>query len=119
MGIQTTPLLYQAEQNATTLSIQFEAGGLFALSNVPATEYQNGMVEATAVLNPSIHLLREQLLACQTPAEIFKTAVQFLQTQLLEISTERQMLIYMLQQLQVEQLSLAHIGQNIGYSQNS
>ena len=116
-GVQTSPLLYRAEQNATTLSIQFEAGGLFALSQVPATEYQNEMVEGTAVLDTTIDILREQLMACTNPAQIFQTTRQFLLKNLLKANNERQLLAYVLHHLKNEDLPLATISQNTGYSQ--
>lgn len=60
-GIQTGPLRYRSERNATTLCIRFEPGGLHRLIGVPASEFRNQVVDATLVVRNLVESFRDTL----------------------------------------------------------
>ena len=116
-GIQTKPVIYRAEKNATTLVIQFEAGGLFALLDIPATEFHDTFVEATLVLPQVIVSLRERLLNCTETSEIFAITIHFLEKQILQKTAEKKILAFIKHTLCFKGASLAEISREAGYSQ--
>ena len=81
-GIQTNPVTYHSEQHASTLCIQFETGGLHALLGTPLTEVSNKMIDASLLLGKSIIQLREYLLECEEPSQVFTAASIYLENML-------------------------------------
>ncbi|WP_299459122.1 AraC family transcriptional regulator [uncultured Microscilla sp.] len=117
-GIQTQPIVYQGEQNAQTLCIQFHPGGLYALTHIPSTEFHNQLIEASLVLNPAtINHLREQLLACHTAAEIFSIACIFLKQRLFTFTPDNYLLTFTHLLLCEKNQPLAQVSRQTGYSQ--
>ncbi len=60
-GIQTGPLRYRSERDATTLCIRFEPGGLHRLIGIPASEFRDRVVDATLVVRHLIESFRDAL----------------------------------------------------------
>ncbi|MEM7801391.1 MAG: helix-turn-helix domain-containing protein [Chloroflexota bacterium] len=60
-GLQMQPVIYHSEQNASTLVIQFEVGGLFALTGMPASEFESAMIDASSVIDCWLEELRDAL----------------------------------------------------------
>lgn len=117
-GIQTQPIVYQGEQNAHTLCIQFHPGGLFALSNIPAIEFHNQLIDASLVLKPAtVNRLIEQLLACHNAQEIFYVACNFLTQRLFASTTDNYLLTFTHALLCEKNQSLAQVSRQTGYSQ--
>jgi AraC-like DNA-binding protein len=114
-GVQTRPLVYEAEQEASTVCIQLQPDGLFMLTGIPAIEFQNTVVEATAVWGTAITQLREKLLHTQHCQEIVPLISSFLATQATRRTNLQGFLPYIDQQLGAGQ-PLSEISRTVGYS---
>ncbi len=64
-GLYTKPIIYQSEQNASTISIQFEAYGLTPLLGISAMDITNHIIETELILKNDISELREKLVLCK------------------------------------------------------
>lgn len=116
-GVQTEPVIYQSEQNASTLGIQFEAGGVAALTGIPASEFSNRMVDASAILRGSIVFeFREKLQSCIRPCDIFRVTDDFLTKNIIDQS-DNAFLSFAVSKLCHENLSLPQVTGMTGYSQ--
>lgn len=113
-GIQSRPVTYMAEQNATTLCIQFRVGGLYTLLGIPAIKFQDKMYDAT-LLHSSLKPLREQLLAETSIDHIFQLTTTFLYKRIFA-KNEQTKLVTLLQS-QLFEHSIKDISQKVGYSQ--
>lgn len=112
-GIQSRPMTYEADKSNTTVSIQFKAGGLFALFGIPAVEFQDKIYEATSI-DSSVGQLRELLLAECCSERIFKLITTFLHKKIfLEYKPIK--LLSLLPSLKFDQ-RVDNISQLVGYS---
>lgn len=113
-GVQTERVIYRSEQNASTLTVQFEIGGLYALMGIPAAKFENGMVEAMGGLEPWVNRLREQLVELPFDKRLV-VAEQYLWSQIQSKSSPVPLLQHAIQALPHQ--SLRHISDEVGYSQ--
>lgn len=116
-GVQTQPIVYQSEKNATTLCIQFEVGGLSSLTGIPAIEFKDTLVDALLVMGNPIIELRERIIDCAKAATIFHLATEFLEKQFIKNSLMNHFMAFMHNALCSENNSLASISNKAGYSQ--
>ena len=116
-GIQTKPIVYKAEKNATTLCIQFNHGGLNALFGIPAHEFQDKMLDASLIINNELCILREKLLACNNHTQIIRTITLFLENKLSENVENLRFLSFVIKKMCDENQSLFQVSQHSGYSQ--
>lgn len=116
-GIQTQPVTYRSEQNATTLCIQFEPGGLFALTGIPVNEFQNAMVETEVFSTFTINELRDQLLKESQPQVILSTTKKWLINQLLKTGDKMQFVVNVQSELHRGNTTTKTLSQRFGYSQ--
>ena len=117
-GIQTKPVVYRSEIQATTLSIQFEPSGLFALFGVPASKFQDKMVDTISVTPAPIAQLREQILDCSSHIDkIFATTNQFLEQRVLRTQSKAKLISFVIGRLCNQNRPLADISTEVGYSQ--
>lgn len=116
-GMQTRPLIYTAEQEASTVCIQLQPDGLFMLTGIPAIEFQDMLIEATAVWGTAITHLREKLLHAHHSQEIIALITTFLQKQSQSPShtPTQEFILYIQQQLSQGQ-PLSEISRTVGYS---
>ncbi len=115
-GIQTKPVIYHSEQHASTLCIQFEADGLHALLGIPATEVSDKMIDASLLLGRSVIQLREYLLDCDKPFQIFNAAADYLKQRLIVSKAERNIVNYIAKNVCLENLSHTEMSRKSGYS---
>ncbi|MFK7803595.1 MAG: DUF6597 domain-containing transcriptional factor [Anaerolineae bacterium] len=116
-GIQTQPVIYQSERKATTLSIQFEPGGLFALFGIPARKFQDAMIDTASIFECSLNELREKLLECQTAEGIIKTTCHFLEGRVLPSESKQALIHFIIGRLCTQNRPLTQISTEAGYSQ--
>ena len=116
-GIQSQPITYLGEQNATTLCIQFAPGGLYALTRIPTVEFHNRLEDASLVLGKVIEQLRTQLMEWTCPSLIFQRACQFLQQKIFAQTTDNYFEAFAHQLLCVRRDTLAEVSRKTGYSQ--
>lgn len=116
-GIQTNPVIYQSERQATTISIQFEPSGLFALFKVPATKFQDSMVDTASVSTEPINELRDKLLECETIEAILDQTNRFLEERLLSSKSNQKLVRFVINQLCLHNQPLGQISTESGYSQ--
>ncbi|MEL6535022.1 MAG: helix-turn-helix domain-containing protein [Bacteroidota bacterium] len=114
-GLFSKPLLYESEQRATTLSVQFETYGLAQLLGVPASELTNQLVESRLLLQDSILYLREQLMQAGSFQERFARVEQFFLPRLPGAKTGLAEAI--VHSRDFDHTPLREISQHYGYSQ--
>ncbi|HAA10889.1 MAG TPA: hypothetical protein DCE41_03995 [Cytophagales bacterium] len=114
-GLYSQPLLYESEQKATTLSVQFEVYGLAKLLHVPASELTNQLVESRLLLQDGVLFLREKLMRATTFAQRFRITEQFFLSRLPEGRSGLAEAI--VQEPTFDRTSLGQISKDYGYSQ--
>ncbi len=116
-GIYTSPLTYQSEQNATTLSIQFESYGLSYLLGISAAELNKQVVETELILNKSIIELREKIIDQST----FENRVRVIEEYLFKTFQAKKditgIVKHITQHRNFSQLTLKRMSTACGYSQ--
>ncbi|HAS43325.1 MAG TPA: hypothetical protein DCS93_22790 [Microscillaceae bacterium] len=116
-GVQSGPITYVGEQNASTLCVQFAPGGLYALTGIPTAKFHNRFEDASLVLGPELIYLREQMMALSNPAAIIQQAYEFLQQKILTNATDNYFETFVHQLLCIKRDTLAEISRKTGYSQ--
>ncbi len=116
-GIQTKPCIYESEQNATTVCIQFKSGGLSAFLGIPGSEFVDTMVDAVDILGSEIIQFRERLADQFNAEEIFTLANQFLANKILQHNTPDRLFSFLTKKLCHENVGPAHLSRQVGYSQ--
>lgn len=116
-GVQSRPVTYIGEQNASTLCIQFAPGGLYAFTGIPTVEFHNHFVEISGDLRGDLAGLREQLMALPTPDAILQQASGFLREKILTNARDNYFEAFVHQQLCLYKNTLAETSQKTGYSQ--
>ncbi|MCG8480781.1 MAG: helix-turn-helix transcriptional regulator [Spirochaetales bacterium] len=125
-GVQTGPLRYRSEQNATTLCIRFEPGGLHCLLGIPASEFRDHIVEAALVSRNLVEPLRDTLCtvryrgevvgAADTWKNILAVAVRTLRSRIMGGGGGAGRMPSVIRALQGGVTALSDIAQRAGYS---
>jgi len=116
-GVQSSPITYVGEHNASTLSIQFAPGGLYALTGIPTTQFHDRFEDAASVLGKEVTWLREQLMEQTSPMPIIQQVCSFLRGKIFASTTDNYFETFVHQLLCVEQNTLAEVSRKTGYSQ--
>ena len=120
-GVQTGPLVYRGERDATTVCIQFSPGGLYRLLGVPSAEFRDRVVDASLLAPLRVLELREQLLAAAEVDAADTDAVaavvwRFLHCSLQANDTPGAALAFAVQRLHRPDGSIGEISRLSGYS---
>lgn len=116
-GIQTRPVVYAAEKNATTLCIQFENGGLSAFFDIPAHEFKDQMVDASLFMSCELQHLREKLLKGENHQRMMSITTAFLEQRLVREVENSDFLSFVIKKMCEENQSLLQVVRQTGYSQ--
>lgn len=93
-GVQRKPFSYLLEEAQTILSMRFHTGGFYALTGIPQSEIENGIVEAETLFGPSILQLREAMLETKNAQDIFLMAENYFSRDIERPDTERRVVSY-------------------------
>lgn len=115
-GLQTFPVTYLSEKNATTISVQFEAGGLYALFNIPCHEFQNKFVDASLIASNEFKILREKILEKHTIKEKIRVIEIHLEAKIVRATDDLQLSNYIIKQMCYNNYSLAQVTDQINLS---
>lgn len=77
-GARSTPMVLDTSDMVTTLGIQFKPGGGFPFLPMPAGELRDLCVSLDDVFGAVVRSLRERLLECADPREMFAMVEQWL-----------------------------------------
>lgn len=78
VGVQTQPLTYFSEKNATTLCVVFSQTGLFSITGIPSKSFVDAIFDAESVMGPSVNDLRNRLLEIESINDIVDHVEQYL-----------------------------------------
>jgi AraC-like DNA-binding protein len=117
-GIHTRGLLIPAGQDAHQLVITFKKGKSFPFLQMPLTEVA-GIVVDTDLVMSNIDRLREALLHCAAPEDVFSCAEAFFLGEYLGRLSENACVDYAVSRIVAapESLTMEEIAGNVGYSQ--
>lgn len=117
-GVHRKGLLIPAGQGADQMVITFKRGKSFPFLQMPLTEVAGIVVDTDAVMK-NISRLREALLDCPAPEEMFRRAEEFFLREYLGKLEEQPCVDYAVRRIVAapEALTMEEIAQKIGYSQ--
>ncbi|MBV6647581.1 MAG: helix-turn-helix transcriptional regulator [Cyclobacteriaceae bacterium] len=115
-GIQHQTVTYAGEEKASTLTIQFEPGGLFQFLGIPATEFQDNMIPADLLSVSELSSLREKLMDIQDPQTLLNRTKSLLTQKLDFNNREAELVHHLRRQLDLGNQTLKEIGNSTGFS---
>jgi len=113
-GIQKQFRTYYLHPYETTLTIRFTPGGFYALTNIPASEIENKIIDAGRILGRSIESLRERIAGCGNIGTMIKAVEQYFLNRITEQKNDHRIVRYVLHNSHVP---LHLFAQKTGYSQ--
>ena len=116
-GIQTKPLIYLGERNASTFCVQFTEMGFFSLLRIPLIELLDEVIDADSILGSAISSLRDELIATKDLDGKISKIEKFFVT-LFQSDPEKAPIVqFVLNELRMNDMTLERISQKSGYSQ--
>jgi AraC-like DNA-binding protein len=118
-GARSTPMVLDTADMVTTLGIQFKPGGGFPFLRMPAGELRDLCVPLDDVFGAGARSLRERLLECGDPREMFAAAEPWLLSHVVNNLDKHPAVAYATQQFAEGSLTqpLSSVLDRIGYSQ--
>lgn len=118
-GPRSSPMVLETADMVTTLGIQFKPGGGFPFLRMPAGELRDLCIPLDDVFGAAARSLRERLLECAGPPQMFAAAEQWLLSHLARSLEKHPAVEYATQQFVHGALTqpLSRVLDRIGYSQ--
>jgi AraC-like DNA-binding protein len=116
-GVQTKPVFYESEKNARSVVIQFENGGLQALTGIPAVEFKNQFVDSSLIFGSLINQLREKLLEAETVNTLLRHIIVFLEERVYQKESNIKFLDFLMWHKNKINMPIHRLSSDLGYSQ--
>jgi len=118
-GARSSPMVLDTVDMVTTFGIQFRPGGAFPFLRMPASELRDLCLPLDDVFGAGASTLRERLLECAGPQQMFAVVEQWLLSQVSKSLEKHPAVAYATQQFVEGALTqpLSSVLQRIGYSQ--
>jgi AraC-like DNA-binding protein len=119
VGLQTDHIINQPIAETNMIGVRFKPEGIYPFFGIPASEFQNRIVELDAVWGNEANLWREELYQASTIEAKFWTLEQKLCRKLTENAARLDVVQYALQSISSQKgtLSIKALSENIGISQ--
>ena len=116
MGLQTQPIDYEGEQNATTVCIQFQPNALSMLFGIPTQELTDAIIDIDDWQESLNDLIDSLLINRHAPQQLFSSIESFVFNRLHRETVNYHFTNYVVQSLAQGELSIAEISRRSGYT---